>query len=68
MSKELQNGTEIPQTAAGGLIQLGKWNTDLVKVVWSVKWATSGLMPIRPILVLFAEGNLPSGKALKLSK
>ena len=36
------------------------------KVLWSVKWALKGLMPIKPHLCMFDEMVLDGGKAMKL--
>lgn len=37
-----------------------------VGLVWTVKWATQGLMPVRPAVVCISAGELPAGKALPL--
>lgn len=37
-----------------------------VGLVWTVKWAAQGLMPVRPTVVCFSAGELPAGKALPL--
>ena len=37
---------------AAGAIPSKLWNTSLTAVVWSVRWATTGLAPIRPQVVL----------------
>ena len=36
------------------------------KVLWSVKWALKGLMPIKPHLCIFDEMGFDGGKAVKL--
>lgn len=36
------------------------------KVIYSVKWATSGLAPVRPQVVLTSDLELPPGRTVAL--
>ena len=48
----------VPLTTLNGLKH--------AKVLWSVRWALKGLMPIKPHLCIFDEMVLDGGKAVKL--
>ena len=42
---------------------LSTWNTDVLMVIWHVRWAQKGLMPVKPAVYLRAGVTLGAGKA-----
>lgn len=55
------------QNAAAGL-PLSMWRKlSHASLVWTVKWATQGLMPVRPVIAVTVDGSLPQGKTLWLT-
>ena len=66
-----EEGTELKLNKGAGsfaaLVPLTTLNSlKHAKVLWSVKWALKGLMPIKPHLCMFDEVVLDGGKAMKL--
>ena len=51
-------GAALPSTSFDG--------SHCVVKAWAVKWATIGLMPIRPLVLFTKSCNLPAGQALSL--
>ena len=39
------------------------WNNEVTQVLWSVRWAQKGLMPVKPAVFLKGEPNLLSEQA-----
>ena len=39
------------------------WNTDVLKTLWVVRWATKGLMPVKPVVHLNGSLHLLPGRA-----
>ena len=56
------------QHCAGTAIPLTFWDnvSYVMKLTWAVKWATQGLMPVRPVVILAEEVTLQKGECLKL--
>lgn len=57
----------ITQQNAAACLANNFWeNVEHVGLVWTVKWAAQGLMPVRPTVVCLSACELPPGKALAL--
>ena len=41
--------------------------TAIVQLMWATAWNTTGLMPLRPLLICMQDITVPSGKAMKIS-
>lgn len=56
-----------PMSLAAGL-PLDVWRTCIpaVRIVWQVKWAPAGMMPVRPVIATLTSVTVPPKKALKL--
>lgn len=39
----------------------------IVQLMWATKWNTTGLMPLRPLLICRQDFTVPSGKAMMIS-
>ena len=39
----------------------------IVQLMWATKWNTTGLMPLRPLLICRQDFTVPSGKAMLIS-
>ena len=63
-----KNGVEVnlPYTSLAGCLDPGHWDTKLSKVVWCVKWTDRGLSPVRPIVMLTKNFQVPPGQAIEL--
>ena len=42
-------------------------SSAIVQLMWATKWCTTGLMPLRPLLICTQNVTVPSGKAIKIS-
>ena len=42
-------------------------SSAIVQLMWATKWNTTGLMPLRPLLICKQDITMPSGKAMKIS-
>ena len=40
------------------------WNSGCLQVLWAVRWAAKGLMPIKPMILLRDSVTLPPGRGL----
>ena len=49
-----------------GSIETKKWNTDKCCVVWTVKWSTVGLAPVRPQVMLLKDVEIAPKTAIEL--
>ena len=62
--------TEINQAnqmSAGAAIGFDAWQSAPgANIVWAMRWAPAGLMPVRPMVCIKGDGNVPARKALKL--
>ena len=47
--------------------ELKVWNTDVLKTLWVVRWATKGLMPVKPVVHLNGSLHLLPGRACRCS-
>ena len=47
--------------------ELTVWNTDVLKTLWVVRWATKGLMPVKPVVHLNGSLHLLPGRACRCS-
>ena len=55
------------QANCGSLVPHRSWSSSSVaKIVWTVKWQGSGLMPVRPNLLFISSGELQPGFAIEL--
>ena len=54
------------QQNAAKLIPNAVWGNHATKIVFSVKWGVSGLMPIRPQVVLIKDVDLPPARCCEL--
>lgn len=70
-SEDPTQGTKPPATIqghAGSLIPATAWReSSHVQVVWSVKWAAQGLVPVRAQVVATSTITLGAAQALNLS-
>ena len=61
------NMASVAQHAAGGLFPASMWDKmKEVGLVWHLKWSPKGATPVRPQIVLFAEGLIEPGQGFKL--
>ena len=58
--------TTKPETAAA-VVPFSVWS-DIVKPVWSIRWATSGLMPVRPLITALTDIEIPPKSVYMLSE
>eukprot|EP00434_Breviolum_minutum_P024555 symbB.v1.2.021690.t1/scaffold1889.1/size97066/5 len=58
--------TTVNQMNLASLLPVEAWNSHCSKVIYSVKWATAGLTPVRPQVVLTADLELPPGRTVAL--
>lgn len=56
----------LPYTSLAGCLDPGHWETKLCKVVWCVKWTDRGLSPVRPLVMLTRNFQVPPGHAVEL--
>ena len=57
------------QDSGAAVIPLSAWtNIDIAKPLWAMRWASSGLMPIRPQITLMVDITVEPEKALRLAK
>ena len=45
--------------------ELKVWNTNVLKTLWVVRWATKGLMPVKPVVHLNGSLHLLPGRACR---
>jgi hypothetical protein len=54
-------------TSVGAAIGLNAWQSAPgANIVWAMRWAPAGLMPVRPMVCIKGDGNVPARKALML--
>ena len=54
------------QAVAAILLEPTKWNTEVLELVWVVRWTAKGLMPIRPVVISRGEVTLESNNAVRV--
>ena len=54
------------QTQVGALVPVQAWATRATAVVWVVKWGATGLVPVRPMVVMTSEAVILPGRALNM--
>ena len=59
---------EILQTHLGGAVPYGIWSTVCTDLIWIVKWSAKGLQPVRPIISVTSQFEVPAGQALLLRR
>eukprot|EP00959_Pyramimonas_sp_CCMP1952_P441824 9249396-Pyramimonas_sp.AAC.1 len=60
--------TNMPsQTNVAALVPAKKWDTHATKLLWTMKWHTTGLMPVKPVVILTLSGDIPAGSALVIA-
>jgi len=59
---------DATQATIGHKVPYSAWMTDVVEVLWVVKWQQKGLMPIKPQVHLKGELELKTGRAVALHK
>jgi hypothetical protein len=62
-----ESATGALQTAAACHVPLAVWSGLVTQVIWSCKWATAGLTPVRPTVVLLDALVLPPQTAVALA-
>ena len=62
---EIEGKQTMDYKHAAASIPVKMWNTNLSQVMWSVKWTTSGLTPVRPSVVLRRPLKLKAGTAVQ---
>ena len=60
-------GAKTNQVGAAKLLPNTAWQSDLMSIVYSVRWSPKGLMPVRPQVVLLKDLTLAAGQACKLT-
>ena len=65
--KEEPGQTSMNHQHAAGAIDVAKWGTPQTSIVWTMKWCTTGLTPVRPQVVLTRQVELNVGEALPIS-
>ncbi len=63
---EEPQGVNVLQTQLAHLVPARQWASHATSVLYSTKWSASGLMPIRPQVVLTTTVTLPPGACLAL--
>jgi hypothetical protein len=61
-----EEGSKPMQTLAGTYVDAKYWDTDSTVIIWNVKWHSTGLMPVRPMVVFKAGVHIPKDSALTL--
>ena len=46
--------------------ELKYWSTDVVQLMWIVRWTAKGLMPVKPVIHLKGQLTVPAGRACLL--
>ena len=59
-------GLRAQQAQAAAMVSPWAWEGHVTHTVFSVKWAASGLMPVRPQVVLTRDVSIPASSALAL--
>ena len=59
--------TKLPQAVAAAAIDLQKWTSSIMRMVWVVKWSAKGIMPICPKVVVVKAFKLDPAKAVRLT-
>ena len=65
---ELTEGESVATVkadCAAASISFTVW-TDFIKPLWSIRWAATGLMPVRPQIVVAKDFEIPPRSFLKL--
>ena len=57
---------KLLQMSVGSRMPLTVWPSHCCSIVWVVKWGILGLTPVRPIVCMTTEANIPAGRALAL--
>ena len=55
------------QTRLASTIPVNAWDGNYSKLIWTLKWSTNGLTPVRPQIVLTKNVTLAPGKSLLLN-
>ena len=55
------------QTRLASTIPVNAWHGNYSKLIWTLKWHTNGLMPVRPQIVLTKNVTIAPGKSLLLN-
>ena len=55
------------QTNIAGQVPLQIWSNADTGICWNVHWKQNGLMPIRPQVVFLKEGQVPAGRAWRVT-
>ena len=67
LPKEDAKDKEVRQENLGATLPLGTWEgLPFADIVFSMRWASQGLMPIRPQVVLTQDVEIPAGHGLQL--
>ncbi len=62
------NTNKMNHMSIAAAMPLATWagKAECVGIVWQVRWAPAGLMPVRPVIAMLVPATVPSGHALKL--
>ena len=61
--------TEAKAESLAAMLPLSTWaESDNASIIWSMRWASNGLMPVRPQVVLDTDVELGPNSALPLWK
>ena len=70
-SQEVQDAADpnakTNQVGAAKLLPNSVWYSDIISILFSVRWGPNGLIPVRPQVVLLSDLKLAAGQACKLS-
>ncbi len=56
----------VLQTQVAARVDKEKWQTSITDIVWSVRWQQTGLMPVRPHVLLTVPVTVGIGRAVLL--
>ena len=59
-------GSKGKQAECAALFPATLWQKNVCSVIWTVNWATTGLMPVRPQVVVTSAFNPPPQSAVKM--
>ena len=62
-----ENPMQANVTSMGSTIEVGRWTSDRIKIIWQVKWFKKGLMPVCPRVILTFNAKVEVGSAVMLS-
>ena len=70
LDPEEEDANKGSQNNAGATLPASAWQKlhGGAQVLFAMRWVAAGLMPIRPLLTLIADVDIPEGYTLRLTK